>query len=87
MQRLMEEWEGTQKGQEERAQVMDAEAAKTDRTGWFRQTGWPEHLATRNRRHLAHAIRLPNRDEPKLQQVAKVVEVLVERRMGGMGSR
>lgn len=65
---------------------MDAEAAKTDRTGWFNRTGWLAHLAKRNRVHLAHAIRLPDRNETKLQQAAKVVELLVERSVCGLST-
>ncbi|KAJ9634894.1 hypothetical protein H2199_008758 [Coniosporium tulheliwenetii] len=65
---------------------MDAEVAKTDRTGWFNRTGWPEHLAGSNRKHLAHACRLPGRDERKLQQAVRVVDVLVERSVAGLST-
>lgn len=84
--RLVDEWKGTQKAHEEKAYIMDAQAAKTDRTGWFKRTGWLEHLAKRNRLHLAHAIRLPGRDEPKLQRAAKAVEALVERSVAGLAT-
>ena len=33
---------------------MDAEVAKTDKTGWFKQTGWLEHFADCNLIYLAH---------------------------------
>lgn len=38
-------WEEAKKREEEKAQVMDAEAAKTNKTGWFKRPGWLEHLA------------------------------------------
>jgi hypothetical protein len=38
------EWQLTQHAHEERAQVMDAHVAKTDKTGWFKRTGWLEHF-------------------------------------------
>jgi hypothetical protein len=53
------EWQLTQHAYKERAQVMDAQVAKTDKTGWFKRTGWLEHFANRNLMHLAHQIRLP----------------------------
>jgi len=83
---LLGEWKKTEKKQEREMQVMDAEAAKTDRTGWFNRTGWLEHLAKRNRIHLAHAIRLPKDNEPKLKQAARIVELLVERSVAGLST-
>ena len=70
-------WKETRKKEEERAYVMEEEAAKTDKTGWFKRTGWLEHLAKRNRKHLAHQIRLPDRNEIKLQRAGKLVELLI----------
>lgn len=84
--RLLTNWKETKKSQEEKAQTMDVEAAKTDKTGWFKRTGWLEHLATRNRVHLAHQIRLPDRNEVKLQQAAKLVELLIERSVAGLST-
>jgi superfamily II DNA helicase RecQ len=86
VERLLGEWKTTKQGHEAEAQVMEAEAAKTDRTGWFKRTGWLEHLAERNRVHLAHAIKLPRRDEPKLNRARLVVERLVERSVCGLSS-
>ncbi|KAL5372453.1 hypothetical protein PMIN06_012138 [Paraphaeosphaeria minitans] len=84
--RILEEYAGTQKEREQQAQVMDAEVAKTDRTGWWKFTEWPEHFANRNCAHLAHAIRLPQRDEPKLKQAAHIVERLIEKSVHGLSS-
>ena len=80
------EWQLTQHAHEERAQVMDAEAAKTDKTGWFKRTGWLEHFADRNLIHLAHQTRLPDRGEAKLQRAAKLTELLVERSVKGLST-
>jgi superfamily II DNA helicase RecQ len=79
-------WEETRKIEEEKMQVMDAEAAKTDKTGWFKRTGWLEHLANRNRKHLAHQMRLPDRSEVKLQRAGKLVELLIERSVKGLST-
>lgn len=50
------------------------DTAKTDKTGWFNQTGWPEHLKKRNLVHLGHQARLPDRNEKKLQLAAQLTE-------------
>ncbi|KAI9882030.1 MAG: hypothetical protein M1823_006233, partial [Watsoniomyces obsoletus] len=84
--KLLASWSETKQLEEEKAQVMDAEAAKTDRTGWFKRTGWLEHLAKRNRMHLAHQIRLPDAHEAKLKQAAKLTELLVERSVKGLST-
>ncbi|KAF1934619.1 hypothetical protein EJ02DRAFT_516885 [Clathrospora elynae] len=79
-------WKATQQIHNEKAQVMDAEAAKTDKTGWFKRTGWLEHFGNRNLVHLAHQVRLPDQGEVKLQQAAKLVELLVERSVAGLST-
>jgi superfamily II DNA helicase RecQ len=83
---LLSEWKETGLEHEQKMQVMDADAAKTDKTGWFNRTGWLQHLAKRNRVHLAHAIRLPKQNEPKLKRAARVVELLVERSVAGLST-
>jgi hypothetical protein len=80
------EWQLTQHVHEERAQVIDAHVAKTDKTGWFKRTGWLEHFANRNLMHLAHQTRLPDRGEVKLRRAAKLTELLVERSVKGLST-
>jgi hypothetical protein len=80
------EWQQTQHAHEERAQVMDAQVAKTDKTGWFKRTGWLEHFANRNLTHLAHQTRLPDQGEVKLRRAAKLTELLVERSVKGLST-
>jgi hypothetical protein len=80
------EWAVTKQAHEEKAQIMDRQVAKTDKTGWFKRTGWLEHLAGRNLAHLAHQTRLPDRDEVKLQPAARLVELLVERSVAGLST-
>jgi superfamily II DNA helicase RecQ len=83
---LLGEWKKTEVKHEKKMQVMDADVAKTDRTGWFSRTGWLQHLAKCNRMHLAHAIKLPNRNEPKLKRAARIVELLIERSVAGLST-
>jgi len=83
---LLDEWKGTQSTHEREMQVMDAEVAKQDKTGWFKRTGWPELFKDRNLYYLSHLIRLPQRQEEKLQLAAKAVELLVERSVAGLST-
>jgi hypothetical protein len=81
---LLGDWDRDLQLHEEEAQVMDTVAAKTDRTGWFNRTGWLEHFANRNLRHLAHAARLPGPNESKLVRAAECTKELVERSVAGL---
>jgi hypothetical protein len=62
------------------------DAAKTDKTGWFKRTGWLEHLEGRNLVHLAHQARLTDQGEVKLKLVAQLTERLVERSVKGLST-
>jgi hypothetical protein len=66
-------------------EVVDA-PMETDQTGWWKKTGWIEHLQGSNKRHLAHAARLPSKDEPVLKQVGALVETLVEDCVAGLST-
>jgi hypothetical protein len=61
------------------------EASAKDRTGWFKQTQWDEHLqAYLDWKLLAYAIRPPGDDEPALKQVVLAVEEVVEQAVRGL---
>lgn len=47
------EYRLTQQGIEEELQTLKA-AAKVDKTGWFKRTGWLEFFKDRNLAHLAY---------------------------------
>jgi hypothetical protein len=59
-------------------EVMDAKIAQTDQTGWWKRTDWVTHLGESNLRHLAHAARLPDKNEPWLKVVADSVDEMIE---------
>ncbi|KAF2279841.1 uncharacterized protein EI97DRAFT_429630 [Westerdykella ornata] len=86
VQERLAEWEVTKRRQEEKDQVLEVQVAKTDKTGWFKRTGWLEHLAEWNLAHLAHQIRLPDREEVRLQRAAELVELLIERSVQGLST-
>jgi hypothetical protein len=65
---------------------MEAKIAKTDKTGWFKRTGWLEHFANRNLAHLAHQARVPDKIELKLRDAAELVELLVEQSVKGLAT-
>jgi hypothetical protein len=77
------EYQSTQQQIEEELQVF-SEAAKTDKTGWFKRTGWLEHFKDRNLVHLAHQARLPDQSERKLKLAAELTERLIERSVKGL---
>lgn len=66
-------------------EVVDA-PVETDQTGWWKKTGWIEHLQGSNKRHLAHAARLPSKDEPVLKQIGSLVDLLVEQCVEGLST-
>lgn len=78
-------WKSTRVLLEEDMQVME-EAAKTDKTGWFKRAGWLEHFKDRNLAHLGHQARLPDRNEPKLQLAAQLTEQLIEKCVQGLST-
>lgn len=84
--RLLADWNVTLQEEETRAQVMATEVAKTDKTGWFKRTGWLEHFQGRNLVHLAHQLRRLDRDEHKLRRVTDLVEGLVESSVAGLST-
>jgi hypothetical protein len=67
-------------------EVLDAEIAKTDQTGWWKRTDWVVHLGNSNLKHLAHAARLPGKDEPGLRKIGDAVDQMVEDCVKGLSS-
>jgi hypothetical protein len=78
-------WHDMRKQLEKEMQVM-AEATKTDKTGWFKRTGWLTFLEGRNLAHLGYQARLPDRNEARLQQAAKLIEALIEKSVRGLAT-
>jgi hypothetical protein len=70
---------------EKELQVLD-EAAKTDKTGWYKRTGRMEFFKDRNLSHLAYQLRMPDRHEPKLKLAAELTELLIERCVKGLST-
>ncbi|KAG6199899.1 hypothetical protein E4U35_006451 [Claviceps purpurea] len=53
---------------------------------WLKRTGWILHLWESNLEHLAHAARLPGKDDPELEVIADAVEDLIEDCVKGLAS-
>jgi hypothetical protein len=85
VQAQLAEYKLTQQEIEEELQTLE-EAAKTDKTGWFKRTGWLEFLKDRNLVHLAHQARAPDHDERKIKLAAELTEQLVERSVKGLAT-
>jgi len=75
------------KQQEEEKELQTLEgAAKTDKTGWFKRTGWLDFFKDRNLKHLAHQARAPDHGEVKIKLAAELIERLVERSVKGLAT-
>jgi len=83
--RLLAECKSTQQEVKEELQTLE-EAAKIDKTGWFKRTGWLEFFKDRNLVHLAHQARAPDRSEHKLKLAAQLAEGLIERSVKGLAT-
>lgn len=83
---IIQEWDKGKESHKQTLDIADAKVAKTDHTMWFKRTGWTEHLAGRNIKHLSNAKRTPDRDEVVLQRAAELVDILVERAVSGLSS-
>lgn len=70
---------------EEELQTLEG-AAKTDKMGWFKRTGWLEFFKDWNFAHLAHQARAPDHGEHKIKLAAELTEQLVERSVKGMAT-
>ena len=82
---VLEEWDRAAEKHKQTLEIV-AKVAKTDHTLWFKRTGWPEHLAGCNMRHLSRATRMPDRDETVLRRTVELIDVLVERAVGGLST-
>ncbi|THW27512.1 hypothetical protein D6D22_10755 [Aureobasidium pullulans] len=81
---VLEEWNVARTQHNKELEVVDGNIAKTDHSLWSKRTGYPQHLAGSNFKHLSHAGRLADRDERELQHVSRLVESLVEKCVAGL---
>jgi hypothetical protein len=86
LQRIQAEWSATREQYRQTLARLDEEMVKQDRTSWFNRTEWPQHLAKRNMKFLAHASRLPDRDELVLQEVVRVLDLLMHQAVTGLST-
>ncbi|KAK3045467.1 hypothetical protein LTR09_012942 [Extremus antarcticus] len=65
---IMEEFDRLDSQHQQALGRLDEEMAKTDQTGWWKRTGWPEHLKGSTLKHLSRAARLPDKNEVTLRK-------------------
>jgi hypothetical protein len=85
LERRLAEFRLTQELVKEDLQVLE-DAAKTDRTGWYKRTGWISFLKDRNLTLLAHQLRTPDLSEYKIKLAAELTERLIERCVRGLAT-
>ncbi|KAG6233300.1 hypothetical protein E4U48_001598 [Claviceps purpurea] len=66
--------------------LTDLEITPMYQSCWLERTGWILHLWESNLEHLAHAARLPGKDEPELEVIADAIEDLIEDCVKGLAS-
>ncbi|KAG6277208.1 hypothetical protein E4U47_007401 [Claviceps purpurea] len=66
--------------------LTDLEITPMYQSCWLERTGWILHLWESNLEHLAHAARLPGKDEPELEVIADAIEDLIGDCVKGLAS-
>jgi superfamily II DNA/RNA helicase len=77
------EWQEFLREYEDKESKMNP-VGKTDRTGWFKLTGWPDHLVGSNLKELSRAIRLPDPKDEQLKKACQVVDAMIEQGVSGL---
>jgi hypothetical protein len=85
VQQQLSNWQKVRNQLEEDLQKME-EAAKTDKTGWFKRTGWLSFLKGRNLAHLAHQAQMLDQNEAKFRLAAELIERLIEKSVRGLST-
>ncbi|THW78325.1 hypothetical protein D6D18_09660, partial [Aureobasidium pullulans] len=81
---VLDEWNIARTQYDRELEVINGKVAKTDHSLWSKRTGYPQHLAGSNFKHLSHGSRLPDKDEQELQHVSRLVDLLVEKCVAGL---
>jgi superfamily II DNA or RNA helicase len=84
-QQQLSDYQKVRKQLENDSHVME-DAAKTDKFGWFKRTGWLAFPKGQNLAHLGYTARLPDRNEVKLQTAARLTEQQIEKCVKGLAT-
>lgn len=83
---VLDEWNAAKTQHDRELEIIDGNVAKTDHSLWSKRTGYPQHLAGSNFKHLSNGSRLPDKDEQELQQISRLVDLLVEKCVAGLAT-
>jgi superfamily II DNA helicase RecQ len=83
---ILQDFDGLTAQRKQQVEVLEREMDKTERTGWWKRTDWPTHLHKANLKHLAHAARLPDKEDNALKKVGDAVDALIEECVKGLRS-
>jgi hypothetical protein len=83
---LLREFAEAEEQAQERLEIADSKTEKSDNTGWWNFVQWRPHFGSRNFRRIAHASRLPDRRDKKLQRVSEIVDLMIKRAVDGLSS-
>lgn len=68
----------------EAKKILDSKMEKMDNTGWWNHTKWPQHFGDRHLGNIAHASRLPDRQERELLEAKRIVISMIKRAVDGL---
>jgi hypothetical protein len=74
--------EGREKDAEQK-KILDAKMEKIDNSGWWRHTRWQVHFGDRHLGNIAHASRLPDRQERELLNVKTIIISMINTAVDG----
>ncbi|KAH0352647.1 hypothetical protein KCU83_g3356, partial [Aureobasidium melanogenum] len=83
---VLDEWDIAKTQYNRELEVIDGNIAKTDHSLWSKRTGYPQHLAGSNYKHLSNGSRLADKDEQELQHISRLIDLLVEKCVAGLST-
>ena len=83
---LLREFDDLDTQDQKRLEIADSKTEKSDNTGWWNFVQWRPHFGSRNIRRIAHASRLPDRNDKQLQRASEIVSMMIKRAVDGLSS-
>jgi hypothetical protein len=68
----------------ERKKILDSAMEKMDNTGWWNHTRWLDHFGDRHLGNIAHASRLPDREERELLDGEQIIISMIKSAVDGL---
>lgn len=83
---LLREFKEAREKHAEAQAVVEKEMEKSDHTGWWNLVRWRDHFAECNIKRIAHASRIPDRQDELLKHAASIVDLMIKGAVKGLAS-